>query len=146
MYFDLLGCSSPRSEGEITWSACEAESPLFDSDRLAPSGSAPPVSPNSGEPGMVIARSPNFRQWQADHGQPASSVLKIRQGRCPIQHSNLPAAFFCERHSDQAAQPFSPYVLLPPNPGDRLCRQESKVENSHPWTPVRSDSRAPFSA
>ena len=57
MYSDLLGGSSPRSEGGITWSAHGARSPLFDSDRPAPSDSSPPVSPNSGEPGMVITRS-----------------------------------------------------------------------------------------
>ena len=60
MYFDLLGCSSPRSEGRITWSARGAGSPSFDSDRPAPSDFAPPVSPNSGEPGMVIAWSPEL--------------------------------------------------------------------------------------
>ena len=58
MYFDFLGCSSPRSEGGITLSAHEVGSPLFDSDRPAPSGFAPPVDSSSGEQGMMIARSP----------------------------------------------------------------------------------------
>ena len=60
MYSDLLGGSSPRYEGGITWSARRAGSPSFDSGRPAPFDSGPPVGPNSGEPGMVIARSPEL--------------------------------------------------------------------------------------
>ena len=60
VYFDLLGYPSTRSEGGITWSARGAGSPSFDSDRPAPSGSAPPTSLNSGEPMMVISWSPEL--------------------------------------------------------------------------------------